>query len=220
MHVVFALYEAVTALDLVGPYQVFSVAPDVRVTLAASERGPKRTDSGMIIHAERALRDVSDADLIVVPGTGRPDVPLADEALLAWLRDAGPKARWTCSVCTGSLLLGAAGLLRGRRATTHWLAHNALRDFGAEPVHERVVFDGNIVTAAGVSAGIDMALTVLARVAGESTARAVQLGIEYDPQPPFQIGSAQNADPQLVDLATRLLTEAAAKFQKTPAVIP
>lgn len=220
MHVVFALYEAVTALDLVGPYQVFSMAPNTRVTLAASEAGPKRTDSGMVIHAERALRDVIDADLIVVPGTGQPNVPLADEGLIGWLRTQGPKAKWTCSVCTGSLLLGAAGLLRGRRATTHWLAHNALREFGAEPVHERVVFDGNVVTGAGVSAGIDMALSVLARVADDDTARAVQLGIEYDPQPPFQSGSVQRAEPHVVELATRLLMEASARYTELSKAIP
>jgi len=213
MNVVFVLYEAMTALDLVGPYQVLSGLPDLRVTLAASESGPKRTDSGMIIHAECALRDAPEPDLIVVPGTGRPDVPLADAALIAWLRENGPRARWTCSVCTGALLLGAAGLLTGRRATTHWLAREALRQFGAEPAHERVVVDGNVISAAGVSAGIDMALTLLSRVSGENTARAVQLGIEYDPQPPFDSGSADAAAPQIMELATRLLSDAAAKFK-------
>lgn len=219
MDVVFVLYEAMTALDLVGPYQVLAMNPELRITLAASEAGPQRTDGGMVIHAERSLRDVPHADLIVVPGTGSPEVPLADEALIGWLRARGPGARWTTSVCTGALLLGAAGLLGGKRATTHWLAHAALRDFGAEPVHERVVIDGQVITAAGVSAGIDMGLTLLARVCGESTARAVQLGIEYDPEPPFQSGSLARAEPELVELATRMLMSASAAFKPTPKVV-
>jgi transcriptional regulator GlxA family with amidase domain len=159
MHIVFTLFEGMTALDLVGPYQVFAMVPDMRVTLAASSAGPKRTDSGMTIHADAALSDVHDADVIIVPGTSRPDLPLADRALLGWLASASVKARWTASVCTGSLLLGAAGLLRGKRATSHWLMVDALREFGAEPVRERVVVDGSLITAAGVSAGIDMAST-------------------------------------------------------------
>ena len=219
MHVVFVLYDAMTALDLVGPYQVLASHSDLRITLAASERGPKRTDGGMIIHAERALRELDGADLIVVPGTSRPDVPLADAELIGWLRTHGPRAQWTTSVCTGALLLGAAGLLRGKRATTHWLAHNALREFGAEPVRERVVIDGQVITAAGVSAGIDMGLTLLARSCGETAARAVQLGIEYDPQPPFQSGSLERAEPQLVELATRLLASAAAAFGPAAKVV-
>jgi transcriptional regulator GlxA family with amidase domain len=219
MHAVFVLYDAMTALDLVGPYQVLATHTELRITLAATERGPRRTDGGMVIHAERALRELDGADLIVVPGTGRPDVPLADAELIGWLRTHGPKARWTTSVCTGALLLGAAGLLRGKRATTHWLAHNALREFGAEPVRERVVIDGQVITAAGVSAGIDMGLTLLARACGEDTARAVQLGIEYDPQPPFDAGAIERADPQLVELSTRMLTRAAAAWNPAAKVV-
>lgn len=209
MDIVFALYEGMTALDLVGPYQVFAVAPDLRITLAASSAGPKTTDSGMVITAERALVDVSRADVIVVPGTSQPEKPIADSLLLEQLRRLSRDARLTTSVCTGSLVLGAAGLLQGRRATTHWLVLDALRGFGAEPVRERVVFDGAVVTAAGVSAGIDMALTVLGRLKGEKLAQAVQLGIEYDPQPPFSAGSPASASPEIVEFATRMLAAAA-----------
>jgi transcriptional regulator GlxA family with amidase domain len=214
MKIVFALYEGMTALDLVGPFQVFAVASGgdsrLEITLAASTAGPKRTDSaGMMIHADKALSDVTHADVIVVPGTGQPQSPLRDKALLAWLAEMGPKARLTTSVCTGSLVLGAAGLLRGKRATTHWAALDMLREFGAEPVRERVVVDGSTVTGAGVSAGIDMALSVLAQLVDEPTARKTQLIIEYDPQPPFDSGSPASAGPEIVKLAMELMASAA-----------
>src|SRR5262249_31168505 len=151
----FVLYDQMTALDLVGPYQVLASVPGLEVRLAATTAGPKRTDTGMTITAELSTRDVARSDIILVPRTSRPDVPPSDPALLAWLAETHPRAKWTCSVCTGSLVLGAAGLLRGRRATTHWLTKDVLAGFGAEPADERVVFDGPIVTAAGVSAGID-----------------------------------------------------------------
>ena len=208
MHVVFTLFEGMTPLDLVGPFQIFAMAPDFEVTLAASTAGPKTTDSGMIIHADKALRDVDGADIIVVPGTSRPDLPLADQVLLDWLRTHAPRARWTTSVCSGALVLGAAGVLQGKRATTHWLALEGLRAYGAEPTSERVVFDGAVVTAAGVSAGIDMALSLLARVANPTVAQAVQLGIEYDPQPPFSAGSPKSAGPKIVEYATEMLLSA------------
>jgi len=216
MHVVFTLYEGMTALDLVGAYQVFAIAPGMRVTLAASSAGPKRTDSGMVIHAEAALHEVQDAELIVVPGTGQPHLPLADRVLLDWLASASGKARWTSSVCTGALVLGAAGLLRGRRATTHWLALERLREFGAEPTRERVVFDGTLVTAAGVSAGIDMALVLLAQIAGPEVAQVVQLGIEYDPKPPFNAGSPATAPAPILQLATEVLSKAAPSLVGAP----
>jgi transcriptional regulator GlxA family with amidase domain len=209
MKVVFALYEQMTALDLVGPYQVFAIAPGVEITLAASTSGPKRTDSGMVIHAEKAFSELAGADVIVVPGTGQPQAPLSDKVLLDWLARASPEAQLTCSVCTGSLVLGAAGLLRGKRATSHWAALDLLREFGAEPVQERVVFEGTTVTAAGVSAGIDMALSVLARLFGEDAARMVQLGIEYDPKPPFNAGSPASAGPELVQQVKQWLAQSA-----------
>ena len=208
MHIVFALYDDMTILDLVGPYQVLSMLPDARVSLAATTAGPKRTDSGMVVQAEVAIADVPRPDVVVVPGTGRPQSPLADEKLIAWLAAAHETSTWTCSVCTGSLLLGAAGVLQGRRATSHWLALDALRGFGAEPTGERVVFDGKVVTAAGVSSGIDMALALVARLADDETAQAFQLAIEYDPQPPFDAGAPQKASPAVRERATALLTAA------------
>jgi transcriptional regulator GlxA family with amidase domain len=207
MKVVFTLYDDMTALDLVGPYQVFASTNTLDITLAASTAGPKRTDTGMVIHADKALSDVAEADVIVVPGTGQPLSPLGDTKLLEWLARMSPRATLTCSVCTGSLVLGAAGLLRGKRATSHWAALEVLRSFEAEAVSERVVWDGKLVTAAGVSAGIDMALSALARLTDEQTARMVQLGIEYDPQPPFNAGSPASAGPELVAAARQWLTE-------------
>jgi len=208
MEIVFALYDDMTALDLVGPYQVLAMLPDARVSLAATTPGRKRTDSGMAIEAEVALRDLTAPDIVVVPGTGRPQSPLADASLLEWLRAVHGGTTWTASVCTGSLVLGAAGLLEGRRATSHWLALEALRGFGAEPVGDRVVFDGRIVTAAGVSSGIDMALALVGRIAGAETAQVIQLVIEYDPQPPFDAGAPGKATPQVVARATQVLQAA------------
>jgi transcriptional regulator GlxA family with amidase domain len=208
MHIAFALYDDMTVLDLVGPYQVLSLLPGARVSLAATTAGPKRTDSGMVIHADVATSDVPAPDVVVVPGTGSPQTPLADEKLIAWLAAVHETSTWTCSVCTGSLLLGAAGVLQGKRATTHWLALDVLRSFGAEPTGERVVFDGKVVTAAGVSSGIDMALALVARLAGDETAQAIQLAIEYDPQPPFDAGAPQKASASVRDAATKLLQSA------------
>lgn len=208
MRIAFTLYDDMTVLDLVGPYQVLSMLPEATISLAASTPGPKRTDSGMTIVADAALADVPAPDVIVVPGTGSPESPLADATLIAWLASAHRTATWTASVCTGSLVLGAAGVLEGKRATTHWLALDALRTFKAEPVTDRVVFDGNVVTAAGVSSGIDMALALVARMRGEDLAKAIQLAIEYDPQPPFDSGSPAKAGQAVRDAATQLLTAA------------
>ncbi len=198
------LYDDMTALDAVAPYEVLARLPDADVGFVASTPGPKRTDVGLVLTADSALDDVPAPDVIVVPGSGK--VPfLEDPAAVQWVRRAHETSTWTTSVCTGSTLLGAAGVLEGRRATSHWAVRDYLRRFGAEPVAERVVVDGNVVTAAGVSAGIDMALTLAAREAGEEVARALQLVIEYDPQPPYDSGSAENADPGTQERATEIL---------------
>ncbi|HTA12811.1 MAG TPA: DJ-1/PfpI family protein [Solirubrobacteraceae bacterium] len=195
------LYEGFTALDAIGPYEVLSRMPGARVTFMAVKPGPVRTDNGMLeLVAERALEQAGEPDIILVPGGPGDVVARAGEPVLEWVREADRTSTWTTSVCTGSLILAAAGLLDGRRATSHWLAMEELRRLGAEPVSERVVFDGKLVTAAGVSAGIDMALTFVARIAGDTLAQAIQLGIEYDPQPPFDAGSPRTAPAQVVEL--------------------
>ncbi|HEY1450639.1 MAG TPA: DJ-1/PfpI family protein, partial [Solirubrobacteraceae bacterium] len=172
-----------------------------KVTFLAPEAGPVRTDNGMLtIEAERALSELTDPEIVLVPGGPGEVAARAGGPALDWLRAAHETSTWTTSVCTGSLILAAAGLLDGKRATGHWLAVDKLRELGAEAVSERVVFDGKLVTAAGVSAGIDMALALAARIAGDSVAQAIQLGIEYDPQPPFDAGSPQKAPADVVAL--------------------
>ena len=199
MDVAIVLYDRLTALDAIGPYEVLSRIPGARVTFVAAHAGPVRTDNGMLsLVAERALDGVPAPDVVLVPGGPGEVAQRAGGATLAWLRAAHATATWTAGVCTGALILAAAGILDGRRATTHWLAFEELRRLGVEPVAERWVFDGDIVTAAGVSAGIDMALALAARIAGEDVAQAIQLGIEYDPQPPFSAGSPASAPPAIV----------------------
>lgn len=194
MDIAIVLFDRITALDAVGPYEVLSKMPDATVTFVATEPGPKRTDTGRLaLTADAALTDLPHPDILLVPGgPGQVDAE-KDEALLDWLRTAHETTTWTTSVCTGSLVLGAAGLLQGLRATTYWLGLDMLTAYGAIPTNERVVIDGKVVTAAGVSSGIDMALTLAARIGGDDLARMLQLGIEYDPQPPFDCGSEAKA---------------------------
>jgi transcriptional regulator GlxA family with amidase domain len=201
MNIAILLYDKFTALDAIGPYEVLSRLPGASVAFVAPEPGAFRTDNGMLtLLAERSLDDMRRPDVVLVPGGPGEVAARAGGAALDWLRDADRTSTWTTSVCTGSLILAAAGLLDGRRATTHWLAFDELRRLGAEPVDERVVFDGKLVTAAGVSAGIDMALALAARVAGDTVAQAIQLSIEYDPQPPFDAGSPHKAPSEIVEL--------------------
>jgi transcriptional regulator GlxA family with amidase domain len=186
MEIAILLFPRLTALDAVGPYDVLRGLPDSTVRFVAAEPGPQVID------------DVPAPDVLVVPG-GAGELPMrSNERVMGWIRGAHETSTWTTSVCTGSLLLGAAGVLRGRRATSHWTALGTLRDFGAEPREERIVVDGKIVTAAGVSSGIDMGLWLAAQIAGEEMAKAIQLSIEYDPQPPFDSGSTAKAHPELV----------------------
>jgi transcriptional regulator GlxA family with amidase domain len=201
MKIAIPIYDRFTALDAVGPYEVLSRLPGASVAFVATQAGPVRTDNGMLtIQAERSLRELPDPDVVVVPGGPGEVAQRAGEQMLEWVREADRTTTWTTSVCTGSLILAAAGLLDGRPATGHWLAMDELRRLGASPTGQRVVFDGKIVTAAGVSAGIDMALALAARIAGEDVAQAIQLGIEYDPQPPFEAGSPEKAPAPLVEL--------------------
>jgi putative intracellular protease/amidase len=204
------IYDRFTALDAIGPYEVLSRLPGARVSWLSHEPGLVRTDNGMLaLEATAAFEDLPAPEVIVVPGgVGTRDL-LGDERLLGWLRSAHEMTTWTTSVCTGSLLLGAAGLLDGLRATSHWLELGTLAGFGAEPTQERVVPQGRVVTAAGVSSGIDMALWLTGRIAGDDVARAIQLLIEYDPQPPYDSGSTAKAGPEL----TAFVRERVASFR-------
>lgn len=212
MKIAFLVFDKFTALDVIGPYEVLSRIPEVEISFVGQKTGPKRSDTGFLgVTADRALPEVPDPDLILVGG-GEGNRPLLrDDEVLEWIRAAHQTSRWTTSVCTGSLVLGAAGVLDGKRATSHWAYLDRLREFGAEPVAERWVIDGKVVTAAGVAAGIDMALALTAEIAGEDVAKAIQLGIEYDPSPPFDSGSPDKARPELVELIRKLEGEPAAQ---------
>ena len=205
MKLAFLVFDKFTALDVIGPYEVLSRLPGAELSFVAKETGPKRSDTGFLgVSADRTLGDIPDPDLVLVGG-GEGNRPLLDDdEVLDWLRGAHESSQWTTSVCTGSLVLGAAGILEGKRATSHWAYLENLRAFGAEPVSERWVIDGKVVTAAGVAAGIDMALALSAEIAGEDVAKAIQLGIEYDPDPPFDSGSPEKARPELVELIRNL----------------
>ena len=201
MEIAIPIFDRFTALDAVGPYEVLSRLPDARVRFVAQEPGPKQTETGMLsLTAEAALEDVPSPDVLVVPGGFGTRPLMKDEAMLDWIRGVHKTSQWTTSVCTGSLLLAAAGLLDGLEATSHWGALDVLAQYGAKPTQRRVVEQGKIITAAGVSSGIDMALTLAARIAGDEIAQAIQLGIEYDPQPPFDSGSTAKAAPEIVEL--------------------
>jgi len=202
MDIAILLFDRLTALDAIGPYEVLQRLPGAQVKFVAAERGPVRTEQGMLgLIADYARDEVTSADVLLVPG-GIGTRPLVeDEPTLEWIRALDATSDWTTSVCTGSLLLGAAGLLQGKQATTHWRVLDLLSHFGATPVSERVVVQGKVITAAGVSSGIDMALQLAARIAGDDIAQAIQLGIEYDPQPPFDSGSVAKAPAHVMELA-------------------
>lgn len=199
MQAAILLFDGMTVLDAIGPYEVFQSVPGIEVCFVANGRGEKRADFKRLgLVADHALEDLTRPDLVLVPGTPFPQAVTGDPAVLEWLRAVHETTVWTTSVCTGALGLAAAGLLQGKRATTHWLALEALRQFGATPVAERVVRDGKIWTAAGVSSGIDMALTLVGEQFGDAAAQTAQLIIEYDPAPPYDAGSPAKAPAPIV----------------------
>jgi putative intracellular protease/amidase len=202
MQIAIPIFDKFTALDAVGPYEVLSRLPGARVTFVAARPGVVLTDNGMLgLLAEASLDDLPSPDVVVVPGGFGTRALLRDEPTLAWLRAAHAGSTWTTSVCTGSLLLAAAGILDDTDATTHWAAAPTLDALGARYLAERVVRRGKVWTAAGVSAGIDMGLALAAEIAGAEVAQVIQLYIEYDPQPPFDSGSPAKASARVLDLA-------------------
>ncbi|KOU47649.1 DJ-1/PfpI family protein [Streptomyces sp. WM6378] len=201
MQIAILLYDRFTALDAVGPYEILGRTPGAETVFVAERAGLVRNDNrgSLGLAADRTLGEVLRPDVVVVPGGPGQTRQMDNAAVLDWLRAVDATSTWTTSVCTGSLLLAAAGLLNGRRATSHWLALDHLATFGARPTGERVVFDGKYATAAGVSSGIDMGLALLGRIAGDERAQAVQLLTEYDPQPPYDAGSPDKAPAHLVE---------------------
>jgi transcriptional regulator GlxA family with amidase domain len=207
MQTVFALYPGFTALDFIGPYQVLSNVPGNDVVLATVTPGVLSDDNGLLhVKVDTALADVPAPDIVVVPGGPLRSIHAAMESpLVDWLRAAHEHTTWTTTVCTGALILGATGLLDGLPATTHWLSYDELAECGAHPTEQRVVVDGKIVTAAGVSSGIDMALTLVGKQWGDELAQGIQLGIEYDPQPPYDAGAPSKAPAPIRDLVAAVM---------------
>ena len=197
------LFDGLTQLDLTGPYEVLARMPGTRVILVAPTHAPVRSEWGLTITPDATLASAPPLDVVCVPGGWGVDAYLTNDELLDFLRARSESARFTISICSGALLLGAAGLLRGYRATTHWLSLDLLPLLGATAVHERVVRDRDRITSAGVTAGIDMSLTLAAEMFGATVAQSIQLAIEYDPSPPFDSGSPDTA-PESVRAAVSL----------------
>jgi len=201
MDIALLLYDDMAPLDAVGPYEVLRNVPGWEVRTVAPRKGEVRSENRSLgLVADHALAEITNPDIVLLPGGWGSRTLMKDEEMLDWVREVDRSTKWTTSVCTGSLILGGAGLLEGKKATSNWLVLDTLADLGAEPVGGRFVEDGKIVTAAGVTAGIDMALHLVAREAGPEVAQAIQLGIEYDPDPPFDSGSPEKAAPEIVEL--------------------
>ena len=200
-HIGFLIFPGITQLDLAGPYEVLKGVPEAKVHLVWKALAPVTAAGGLQMLPTITLADCPQLDLICIPGGGGTSALLADDEVLAFIRAQAKGVRYLTSVCTGALVLGAAGLLKGKRATSHWMSLEMLSAFGAVPVHERVVIDGNLIAGGGVTAGIDFALVVAGEAFGEDVAKAIQLGLEYDPAPPFDAGSPARAGAALVATA-------------------
>jgi len=198
LHIGILVFPRVQQLDLTGPYEVFASLPEATVHLIWKDRAPIASATGLALAATATFGDCPLLDVLCIPGGAGVNALLQDGEVLDFVRAQAARARYVTSVCTGSLVLGAAGLLKGRRATTHWLSHDFLERFGAIPVHARVVRDGNVITAGGVTAGIDFGLTVVAELAGRAQAEAIQLALEYAPEPPFRAGTPEGASPAVL----------------------
>jgi transcriptional regulator GlxA family with amidase domain len=214
VQIAIGLYPGFTALDAIGPYQVFANLPGAELVLCAERRGALDDENGLLhLQVDHTFDDVPAPDVLLVPG-GLVTRRIANQGgpIVDWIRTAHATTTYTTSVCTGALLLGAAGLLAGLRATTHWMAYDQLRACGAQPTEQRVVIEGKVVTAAGVSAGIDLALTLVGWTHGVDTAQAIQLGIEYDPQPPYDAGAPSKAPAAIRDLVAAVMGEAESRL--------
>ncbi|GJL92495.1 DJ-1/PfpI family protein [Hyphococcus sp.] len=199
MNITFLLFPNLTQLDFTGPLQVLSRLPGAQVALAAKTMSPISTDAVLTLNPTHTFEDCPPTDLLCIPGGFGIDDAMFDAATIAFVKREGARAKYVTSVCTGAFILGAAGFLKGKKATTHWAYHDDLKGVGATPVKARVVRDGDLFTGGGVTAGIDFAFTLVKEIAGEAVAKAIQLGLEYDPAPPFQSGAPHKADSSTLD---------------------
>ena len=208
MEIAILLYDNFTALDCIGPYEVLSRLPGARVRFISAKGGPVTSDTRMLtLQTEASIADVPSPEMVLVPGGPGDEGAAADQRVLAWLKKVHQTTKWTTSVCTGSIVLAAAGLLNGIEATTHWARYDRLAELGAKPVQKRFVRSGKIITAAGVSAGIDMALALVEIEQGEQYAQGLQLAIEYDPDPPFDSGSPSKAPPEVLAMIKAVMDD-------------
>jgi transcriptional regulator GlxA family with amidase domain len=200
MKIAILLFDNYTALDVVGPYEVLSNIPNSKIYFAAEKPGLYKNNKGIQISADYSLSDIEDPEIVVIPGGFGIDAVLDNKEILKWINMANEKSQWTTSVCSGALLLASAGILNGRKVTTHWNRIEQLKKYSVEFVNGRYVKDGKIITSAGVSAGIDMSLYLASLIVNENFAKAVQLAIEYDPKPPFDCGSPEKAPKEMVEM--------------------
>lgn len=208
MEIAVLIFDNVNALDVIGPCEVISKIPNAAIKYAVKEPGPKSTDAQVKLVADYALTDITKPDILLIPGGNGVQSIINDHEIIDWIKNCHKTSKWTVSVCTGALLLGMAGILKGLKATTHWVRLPCLEDFGALPQKKRVVVDGKVITCSGVSAGIDMALTLANLLAGQTTAKAIQLAIEYDPAPPFDCGSPDKAPKEIFEQVVQKIENA------------
>jgi len=214
LHIGFLAFPGIQQLDLTGPFEIFASAPDTKVHIAAKTLDPIVSATGLVIVPTVTLDHAPQFDVVCVPGGGGVTALLTDPVVLGFVRRQAANARFVTSVCTGSLVLGAAGLLRGKRAACHWIARDFLPSFGAIPVDARVVRDGNVVTAGGVTSGIDFGLTLVAELLGETVARTIQLSLEYAPAPPFDAGTPETAAPEITAAARARMAASRAERER------
>lgn len=219
LNIGFLVFPRVQQLDLAGPYEIFTMLPDAKVHLVWKDRTTVVSATGLSFVPTATFADCPPLDVLCVPGGDGVNALMRDEPVLDFVRRAAATARYVTSVCTGALVLGAAGLLKGRRATTHWLSHDFLEAFGAIPVHARVVRDGTLITAGGITSGIDFALSVAAELAGRNRAEAIQLSLEYAPRPPFDAGTPDAAPPAVVEAVRARMAESRRQREEIVAAI-
>lgn len=203
MEIAVLIFDNVNALDVAGPCEILSKIPGTAIKYISKVTGPKLTDIGVKFTADYTVEQIKEPEILLVPGGSGIESFAHDSEVLTWISQKHKTSKWTASVCTGAVLLGMAGILDGLNATTHWMRLESLKDFGARPQKKRVVIDGKVITSAGVSAGIDMALYLTELISGETTAKAIQLALEYDPAPPFDAGSPEKAPKEILELVTK-----------------